>query len=193
LYASIYPDEVVGLVLVDASHEEQDARLEAMVAPELWQAYQEVAQQTLNFEGIDIAASFAQVREARVAAPLRPMPLVVVTPGAAEDPSLIPTFFPPGWPVELMPQLHRDLQSDLVGLVPDSRQVIAEQSGHYVHQSEPGLVVEAIRDVVDAVRNPETWDADTPGTPTSASQLGASLDSLLKERLDHGLSRTHAF
>src|SRR5918998_5502934 len=92
-----------------------------------------------------------------------------------------------------MPQLHRELQADLVGLMPDSRQVIAEQSGHYVHQSEPGLVVEAIRDVVDAVRNPETWDADTPGTPMSASQLGAGLDSLLKERLDHVLRRTRAF
>jgi D-alanyl-D-alanine carboxypeptidase len=179
LYASIYPDEVVGLVLVDASHEEQDARLEAMVAPELWQAYYEMAQQTLNFEGIDIAASFAQVREARVAAPLRPIPLVVVASGAAEDPSLIPTFFPPGWPVELMPQLHRELQTDLVGLVPDGRQVIAEQSGHYVHQSEPGLVVEAIRDVVDAVRNPETWHGGVSGTqaqPATPAAPGVLVD-----------------
>lgn len=36
LYASSYPEEVAGLVLVDASHEEQDARREAMVSPELF-------------------------------------------------------------------------------------------------------------------------------------------------------------
>jgi hypothetical protein len=35
LYSHTYPDEVVGLVLVDASHEEQNARLEALVSPEL--------------------------------------------------------------------------------------------------------------------------------------------------------------
>ncbi|MBA3450037.1 MAG: alpha/beta fold hydrolase, partial [Chloroflexia bacterium] len=36
LYASTYPDEVVGLVLVDAAHEEQETRLEELVSPELW-------------------------------------------------------------------------------------------------------------------------------------------------------------
>ena len=65
LYASTYPDEVVGLVLVDASHEEQDARLEALVSPGLWQAYQEMMANVLNIERVDFAASFAQVREAR--------------------------------------------------------------------------------------------------------------------------------
>ena len=118
------------------------------------------------------------------------MPLVVVSAGAAEDPSTIPTFFPPGWPVEVMPQLHRELQADLVGLVPNGRQVIAERSGHYVHQGEPELVVEAIRDVVDAVRNPETWDAPVPGTPTptSASEPVASFDSLMESGVEGGLT-----
>jgi D-alanyl-D-alanine carboxypeptidase len=169
----------VGLVLVDASHEEQDARLEALVSPELWQAYQEMMANTLNIERVDFATSFAQVREARATAPLRPMPLVVISAGAAEDPSVIPTFFPPGWPVEVMPQLHRELQADLVGLVPNGRLIIAERSGHYVHQGEPELVVEAIRDVVDAVRNPETWVVGAPSTqalPAPPTALGALVD-----------------
>jgi D-alanyl-D-alanine carboxypeptidase len=179
LYASAYPDEVVGLVLIDASHEEQHARLEALVSPELWQAYQGMMANALNIEEVDLDASFVQVREARAAAPLRPMPLVVVSAGAAEDPSVIPTFFPPGWPVEVMPQLHRELQADLVALVPNGRQTIAQQSGHYVHQSEPELVVEAIRDVVDAVRDPESWVVDAPSTPaqsTTSAVPGALVD-----------------
>jgi CubicO group peptidase (beta-lactamase class C family)/pimeloyl-ACP methyl ester carboxylesterase len=162
LYASTYPDEVVGLVLIDASHEEQHAQLQALVSSELWQAYQEMMANVLNIEKVDFDASFAQVREARAAAPLRPMPLVVVSAGAAEDPSVIPTFFPPGWPVEVMPQLHQGLQADLATLVPNARLVVAERSGHYVHQGEPELVVEAIQDVVDAVRDPETWIVGTP-------------------------------
>jgi pimeloyl-ACP methyl ester carboxylesterase len=173
LYASTYPDEVGGLVLVDASHEEQETRLEALVSPELWEAYQERLAQFPSIE-LDIEVSFAQVREARVDAPLRPIPLVVITAGAVADPAQIAAIFPPGWPVEEMDQLHRELQADLAGLTPNGQQVIAERSGHYVHQTEPELVVEAIRQVVEAVRDPETWDASAPGTPTSVSPPAAS-------------------
>jgi pimeloyl-ACP methyl ester carboxylesterase len=172
LYASTYPDEAAGLVLVDASHEEQEARREALVSPELWEAYQERMAQFPTSE-LDIEASFAQVREARDEAPLRPMPLVVITAGIV-DPAELAAFFPPGWPIEVMPQVHRELQADLAGLVPNGRQVIAERSGHYVHRTEPELVLEAIRQVVEAVRNPETWDASAPGTPTSVSPPAAS-------------------
>ncbi len=122
---------------------------------------------------LDIEASFAQVHEARDEAPLRPMPLVVITAGIV-DPAELAAFFPPGWPIEVMPQVHRELQADLAGLVPNGRQVIAERSGHYVHRTEPELVLEAIRQVVEAVRNPETWDASAPGTPTSVSPPAAS-------------------
>jgi pimeloyl-ACP methyl ester carboxylesterase len=172
LYASTYPDEAAGLVLVDASHEEQEARREALVSPELWEAYQERMAQFPTSE-LDIEASFAQVREARDETPLRPMPLVVITAGIV-DPAELAAFFPPGWPIEVMPQVHRELQADLAGLVPNGRQVIAERSGHYVHRTEPELVLEAIRQVVEAVRNPETWDASAPGTPTSVSPPAAS-------------------
>jgi D-alanyl-D-alanine carboxypeptidase len=188
LYASTYPDEVAGLVLFDASHEEQDVRLEALVSPELWEAYQDMMANVLNIEKIDFAASFVEVRDARVDASLRSIPLVVMSAGAAEDPSMIPTFFPPEWPVEAMPQLHRELQADLAELVPDARQVIALRSGHYVHQAEPELVVEAIRDVVDAVRDPEMWDTSAAGTPTRAAAPITSLDTLLEESLDRGLT-----
>jgi pimeloyl-ACP methyl ester carboxylesterase len=58
--------------------------------------------------------------------------------------------------------LHDELQADLAELVPDGRHVVAEHSGHYVQQSQPDLVVAAIRDVVQAVRDPALW-----GTPPS--------------------------
>ena len=44
--------------------------------------------------------------------------------------------------------------------------------------------------MVDAVRNPETWDAPVPGTPTptSASEPVASFDSLLESGVEGGLT-----
>ena len=95
LYASTYPEEVAGLVLVDASHEEQVARFEALVSPELWAAYQAMTGQVLNAEGLDLDASFTQMRQARTTAPLHPMPLVVISASAAQDPAQLTPFFPP--------------------------------------------------------------------------------------------------
>jgi pimeloyl-ACP methyl ester carboxylesterase len=42
--------------------------------------------------------------------------------------------------------------------VPNSKHVIAEQSGHDIHHEQPDLVVAAIRSVVEAVRDPASWE-----------------------------------
>jgi pimeloyl-ACP methyl ester carboxylesterase len=160
LYASRYPDEVVGLVLVDSSHEDQDERRRQMVSPELFAAEQQAVHS--NSEGIDLDRSFAQVREARAASPLRPMPLIVLSAGVND-----PAFFPANWPMDKEGQLHDELQRDMAGLVPGGRFVLAEKSGHFIQQSQPDLVLQAIRAVVEAVRDPSTWETGPVGTPVS--------------------------
>ena len=156
LYASRYPDDVAGLVLVDASHEAQDQQRKDLVSAALFAAEQQAI--GANSEGIDLGASFSQMTAARTATPLRPMPLIVLSAGQAE-----PAMFPAGWPMEAESKLHAELQADLARLVPGGRLVIAARSGHYIHQSQPDLVVEAIRQVVEAVRDPGTW-----ATPTAS-------------------------
>ena len=34
---------------------------------------------------------------------------------------------------------------------------MASESGHDIHQDQPELVIEAMRQVVEGVRNPDTW------------------------------------
>jgi pimeloyl-ACP methyl ester carboxylesterase len=58
------------------------------------------------------------------------------------------------------------LQEDLAALVPDGRLIVAEQSGHFIPGDQPELVTAAIRTVVDAVRDPATWEGMT-ATPVS--------------------------
>ena len=58
------------------------------------------------------------------------------------------------------------LQASLSTLTPDARLVVLETSGRNIHTDEPQAVVDAIRDVVDAVRNPSTW-AEAAATPAS--------------------------
>lgn len=181
LYAHTYPDEVVGLVPVDASHEEQDVRLEQLVGPELWEQLQQRITQAPNPEGMDFAATADQVRAARSEAPLPSMPLVVVTAGQPEDPAL----FPPDWPVAEDAALWKEIQADLANLVPGGEQVVAERSGHYVHQTQPELVVEAIQKVIAAVQGPTTGATPVAGTypltpdPADCRVEPRSLDSVI--------------
>jgi pimeloyl-ACP methyl ester carboxylesterase len=96
-------------------------------------------------QGVDIWTSERQTRVALRRSRLRPMPLVVLAHGRV-DPS------PPGWPGEEVERLWRQLQRELAQLVPGGRLVIATQSGHDIQDEQPELVLDAIHDVVQAVR-----------------------------------------
>jgi pimeloyl-ACP methyl ester carboxylesterase len=157
LYAATYPEEVAGLVLVDASHEEQNARLRALLTPEQWAVFERLALTRLELPGypelewVDVEASFDQVRRATAARPLRPLPLVVLSRGVAPDAAEAPEGFPP----EAQAAMEREwqaLQAALAGLAPGARRVVAAESGHYVQLQQPELVIAAIREVVAVAR-----------------------------------------
>ncbi len=88
LYAATYPDEVVGLVLVDAYSEQT----ETLMTPEQWEAMgqlsRELGSDTVvpipgygDLETIGFGADNATMREAVAASPLPPMPLAVLAHG----------------------------------------------------------------------------------------------------------------
>jgi pimeloyl-ACP methyl ester carboxylesterase len=162
LYAAEYPAEVAGLVLVDTSHEDQNARFRALLPPELGAALAPQRLQTPGLPGaeqVDLDASFDQLRRATAAQPLRRLPLVVVSRGRPLEADIPPDALaqlPPGVLEALDPEWQA-LQRALAALVPGARHIIAADSGHYVQLERPELVVDAIRQVVDAVRDPRTW------------------------------------
>jgi pimeloyl-ACP methyl ester carboxylesterase len=157
LYASAYPDEVAGLVLVDATHEEVWVQFQAQMTPAQWAQFEQVQfadeppEAYPDFERMDSTASTAQMRQARIDAPLRPMPLAVLAHGRPFDAPV------PDWPGEAMERIMLAMNTDLATLVPNARLSVASESGHYVHQDQPALVSEAIRQVVLGVRDPSTW------------------------------------
>lgn len=158
LYASEYPDEVVGMVLIDAIHPDWWARARALLptaAPDESPRLQnfrkflteDVNDPSRNREGIDIEISTAQVR---ATGSLGDRPLVVLTAG-------IPNALAPGLPANLEAQLVRlmqqDLQAELAQLSSNSMHAVAPQSGHNIQNDQPDLVIQAIRSVVLAVRS----------------------------------------
>lgn len=166
LFASTYPDEVAGLVLVDATGEYVHAGFKEILTPEQWETFEALtldrtelleaypeAEQLLQAP-LDAEPSAVLLREAQASSPLREMPLFVLSHG-------IPFGAPfPGWPTDEAEAVMNESQQHTTDLVPNARRVIAEQSGHNIHQDQPELVIEAIRQVVDAVRDPSTWTSE---------------------------------
>lgn len=150
LYASRYPGEVVGMLLIDAAHEDRYDHFEKVLSAELIQRmWASVKDPYLNDEKINRLASIAQIRSAGQSFDF---PLVVLTRGiAAEEPS-------PVWPGELN-KIEMDLQRDFLKLSRKSKQIIAERSWHYIHKSQPELVIDAIREVVEVAREKENMDS----------------------------------
>src|SRR5918994_3601680 len=165
LYASSYPDEVVGMVLVDAFSE----GLEAQMTAEQWTAYAAIFQPVPealagypDLEFTDLNLSVSQVRDATDASPLPPspqspgvpFPLVVLSRGVS---MAMPADLPGGLTGEGLERAWTVEQERLAALVPGARHVIAAESEHYIQLQQPELVIEAVRLVVEAVRDPTSW------------------------------------
>ncbi|HEV7607881.1 MAG TPA: alpha/beta hydrolase [Steroidobacteraceae bacterium] len=150
-FAARYPDEVAGMVLVDSSHPDQMARMAGILPPESsgesppLKALRRGVDPSVSAENIDFQRCGEQ---ARVLKTLGRAPLMVVS----QSPH---AFAPPGISSELwgsMRLVWSDLQTSLLTLSPNSRQLVAQHAGHHVQAEEPQLVIDAILEIVNCVR-----------------------------------------
>jgi pimeloyl-ACP methyl ester carboxylesterase len=185
-FASEHPGEVAGLVLVDASHEDQEQRFPAEVRQETDAALRQVkelAARAARGESTPPIVSYMPgpvarrpawyatlVEEAQAwpasASELRArdrslrVPLVVVSAGR---PAI-------GRSRETRRETRRlwdEMQEDLSRLSPTGTRIIAHRSGHYVQRQEPRVVIDAVRLVLDAARR------QIDGKGTARSTRGA--------------------
>ena len=119
--------------------------------------------------------------QASVAKKLKPMPFIVfqsdepfdLTP-YVEDGTLPMTAEEAEQFRKLLYQAWQDAMADLVSQVPGARLITDTDSGHYIHQEQPQLVIDSVREVLDAVeqQGPLT---DTGGVPPSVILLASAL------------------
>jgi CubicO group peptidase (beta-lactamase class C family)/pimeloyl-ACP methyl ester carboxylesterase len=161
LYACTYPNTVVGLLLVDALSE----KVRSGLTPEQWKFYVNFGfsqpppglEKYKEIETLDVNASLDQMKEAATAKPLPPIPVFVLTQGHPFDLSPwqpLPADFPGA-----LDKAWHAAQDSLATLTPNAKHRIATKSSHYIQVQEPQLVIDAIKQVVDAVRKPSTWTA----------------------------------
>jgi len=161
LYASTYPDDVSGLVLVDALSE----GLQEAETPEQWAVQRALIEGEISesvalypdLERIDPDRSFDQIR---TAPRLRPLPLIVLSadrPWGPQTSAMIAEGkLPASVPVDfgyVTDAAQKRAQEKLARLVPNAKHITNTNSGHELHKEQPRLVIDSIREVVDAVRS----------------------------------------
>ncbi|MCB1746212.1 MAG: alpha/beta hydrolase [Gammaproteobacteria bacterium] len=160
LMAATYPGEVCGLVLVESSHPAALPRINdgphaarnaidqsRFDAPAHARPPHLAVAQFLNsrrkavFAQMDELAHFADsAGQVRAAGTLPDVPLIVIARDSAtgSDP--------------VREQHWRELQRTLAALAPRGRLEVARGAGHNVHLERPGVIVDAVRDMVGSLR-----------------------------------------
>jgi pimeloyl-ACP methyl ester carboxylesterase len=156
LYAGAYPAKVAGLVLDDALSEdlgdgltpEQLADFQALNSPA-------IQGRPSGSETVDYTLFVRQMRAAR---PFPAVPMVIltadrfsITPEAVASGALPPfvtqAFADALWSAQLV------AQDELAAQYPEAEHITMTNAAHYIHNDNPRLVVDSIRDVVRLVRS----------------------------------------
>ncbi len=159
LYASTYPADVAGMVLVDSLSPELRANMTDQEW-EIWNVLNERSPEQIadypDLERIDARRALDQLVDA---APIRQLPLVVITADELNGPKIqeqgVSGLLPPGVPADfgyLIDAAHQDAQAQVALLVEGAQHVTAH-SGHNVMIDNAPVVIDAIDTVVDAVRD----------------------------------------
>ncbi len=144
LFARTHPDEVSGLVLVDSRHHDYGPRCLAegaggCVIPEAM-----VDQLPPHMRAEWTAFTATEQQLASAPAPDEGLDLVVI---AAGEPDADMT--PAGW------HLWQEAQQDYAAAVPGARHIVAEGSDHQIPTNQPGLIVDAIGELLGRIATPQ--------------------------------------
>ena len=141
LFAGEYPDDVAGFVSVDAASATIYESLVELVGPNC-----------CDPPGVEFRTEAAIV-ELGAAKPLAQMPMVVLEHSRDRVRFPNPLAWPTGWPLPELLDVWDRAQEEIAALVDGAVFEIADDSEHNVMIDQPVLVTDAIRAVVDAVRN----------------------------------------
>jgi pimeloyl-ACP methyl ester carboxylesterase len=155
-YAAEHLDRVVGMVLVESSHENQRKLLDPLrsVPSRLQMAFmipsimRGPVEERRGADPWSVIREWRAFKRATAHPPLLPdgalgdRPLAVLTCGPGE----------PAGPARVY-ERWRDLHRDLTRLSRNSRHMVSESDDHYLMLGDPDLVTDAIRDVVRCARS----------------------------------------
>jgi pimeloyl-ACP methyl ester carboxylesterase len=176
IYASLYRNEVAGMVLVDASHPDQQKRFPAAVndLDAGWVRDEEFLEFTMPFglpRFLGFCSGDAAVRAAEcnfrntreAVAELKSISKSAAHTAATGSLDDLPLVVPSQDPDTPQPDLPEDvvkptsdawqqMQQELAQLSTRGTRVVVKKSGHYIQIDRPEAVIEAVRHLVDQAR-----------------------------------------
>ena len=147
-YAIAFPDKVAGLVMVDASHEQQFIRFRAADSVRMDQ--QRASQRTRIAENPNATGPLAEMAEVVALTDRGTMPSGSALPDVPVA-ILTSTQTGPNSTPEAR-RIWRAMHAEWAAQVTQSLHISTARSGHYVHRDEPELFLTAVRWVVEAAR-----------------------------------------
>ena len=175
LFASTYPDEVSGLVLVDAASE----FLKSSLTPAQWATYIEATKKLIESNGLE-APEHARTLDLLRGSPQVPaMPVVVLTSDKQFD-------FGAGG-VETWPAWRT--AQDRLAKVLNAKHVSDTNSGHVIQMEQPKLVVDAIEQVVKAIRS-GSHEVMPNKKDTELLPIAGNSRIALEKALDEGFAKS---
>jgi pimeloyl-ACP methyl ester carboxylesterase len=152
VYAHDHPKDVVGVVLIDSSHPDQYVRARERLGADDWATMERSIATTFDDpskEPVDWERSSDLVRKA---GNLGDRPLRVLSHDPAIGSQCAGAGCLSSEGNRIWEDLWQELQMDLASLSSQSERVVATGSGHYIQDRDPRLVIEAIQQVVEAVK-----------------------------------------
>jgi len=151
LFATMYPDDMGGLILEDAQHEDVlDEQRKILIGKDLETLEQMVARfSTPDNPKTEVDYLNITTEQARKSKPLPMIPFVVLTAGDRSK-AMPPMFSDEA--KEKIAKLGLEMQQKLVALIPGGRHIIVEGAGHNIHVEKPEALIAPVKEMIKEVR-----------------------------------------
>ncbi|MGG1850626.1 alpha/beta fold hydrolase [Bacillus wiedmannii] len=132
LFATSYPEDMLGIVLVDSTPENYKEDFLQIMSPEFQEAYYKQFVHESSYEEFMFSLGEAD----KHCQSMRNIPLVVLAAGKK-------AFYSSDAQMKWL-----QLQEELLRLSSNNKFVIAKQSGHYIQKDEPYYVIDAVKWII---------------------------------------------
>lgn len=133
LFTDFYPEDMLGIVLVDSTPENYKEAFLPIMSPEFQEAYYKQFVHESSYEEFMFSLGEAD----KYCQSTRDIPLVVLAAGKK-------AFYSQDAQIKWL-----QLQEELLRLSNKNKLIIAEQSGHYIQKDEPHYITDAVRWIIE--------------------------------------------
>jgi pimeloyl-ACP methyl ester carboxylesterase len=152
LFASMYPDDMGGLILEDTQHEDVLKEMEKILTGKDLEAFSQLMADRFSApENPKTEADYRNMTREQVgkSKPLSRIPFVVLT-SANRAKAMQPMFSDAA--IEEIAKLDLALNEKLTALIAGGRQIIVEGVGHDIHMDKPEALIEPVMGMIKEVR-----------------------------------------